>query len=281
MPPKSLPDDPRLCGLVSWGEDMCKIGLCSRETPEKERDFRLILKNQLRVCNQIPRCERYHFIDAFGGPGSWLCSENGRIIGSPLIFQELAQMFPKRYKADIIEQDKDSYSSLARYISDPQIVSHFGNAKEVINQIELFPDWQTFGLVYCDPPMTQETIELSFEIMAKISQHYRMVDVMLYVGSTWMKRVNQCGGHLSQGKAKVDKHGWVIRELRGKAQYTFLIGTNWTKWAEWGRLGFYNINSPRGKKIFEIADNTRSELKEKKRRLQMTLPLPIEPMRNI
>lgn len=260
---------------------MCITGLCGKETPNKEHDFWAVMKHHLNVCSNIQWCRRYHFIDVFAGRGVWKCEDVGPLTGSPVLFQKLAQMFPKPYKGDIIEIDENSYNSLVKYITDPHIKVHLGSADDIIKQIDWLPPKGTYGIAYCDPPMTIPTIELSFAIMAAISRYYPTVDVMLYIASTPMKRVNQCGGHLSEGIKKVNKKGWVIRELQAKFQYTFLIGTNWTKWAEWKNLGFHNIESPRGRKIFEIADSTKDELEEKKRQLQMMLPFPIEPIRSI
>lgn len=238
-------------------------GVYSRETPQKQHDFRAILNHHINVCQRIfekySYRSQYRYIDIFGGPGLY-----GGIEGSPLIFKQLAVGTGLSYQADIFEIDPGRYASLVKSLnSNGPIKVTLGNGCELFKNLTIGP--KQYGLLYCDPPQDEDTFDRSFELMTYASERYSRLDLMLYVSATNLKRIRAYKGtpFLSERFKPINKKHWAIRRLRDQQQYTFLIGTNYIEWAEWHNRGFFKIASPQGKQILEKADLTNDELKKR------------------
>ena len=57
----------------------------------------------------------------------------------------------------------------------------------------------------------------------------------------------------------VGKKQWLIREPIGKHQWTFMLGTNWKKFPEWKKEGFYRIDTEEGQRVFRRLNWTAGE----------------------
>lgn len=239
-------------------------GVYGPETQWKQRDFRAILSHHIDVCRRIFEKHRnyssiYRYVDIFGGPGLY-----DGIEGSPLIFRQLAMGTGLSYQADIFEIDPGRYASLVKNLGpNGHIKVTLGNGCELFRN--LFIGTQQYGLLYCDPPQDENTFDRSFELMTYASLRYLHLDLMLYVSATNLKRIRVYKGtpFLSERLKPINKQYWAIRHLKDQQQYTFLIGTNYIEWAKWRKRGFFDVDSPEGKRILEKADLTNDELKKR------------------
>lgn len=236
-------------------------GVSGFDTSIKQADFRAILAHHIDVCQSIfngfQNHSIYRYIDTFGGPG---CPDG--INGSPLIFQELAQQKSISYDADIFEMDFNNYSSLKDYLN-PAIKVHFGDGSQLIKSMSIGKS--QYGLLYCDPPQTPESFLQSIEIIKYAARHYQKLDLMLYISGRLYKahKTFKDLPYITEVMDTVDKKHWAIRKLRTGQQWTFLIGTNYIKWADWRKRGLYPIDSPEGRNCLEHLNLTRDEIKKK------------------
>lgn len=235
-----------------------------QETPNKQNDFRKIIRHHLNVVRHIrekyqwARKRPYLYIDAFAGPGRY-CG----IIGSPIIFLEEVIQTGIPFQAVAIEIDPDRADQLRRY-SEGLITVHNGCNMDYLQQSQFYND--QFGLVYCDPPGAENgTIPLSFRMMSHVAARAKRLDVMVNIAPASHKRTIQLAGYQSidDMKREINKSQWAIRSMRGKHQWTFLIGTNWVKWADWNSAGFYDVNSDAGSVLFDKANLTSEQFKKK------------------
>ena len=240
-------------------------GLYSQEeTPNKQRDFRKIIRHHLNVVRHIrdkhswAKKMPYLYIDAFAGPGRY-CG----IVGSPIIFLEEVVQSGIPFRAIAIEIDPDRAEQLRRY-SEGLIEVVNGCNLDYLQQFQFHNN--QFGLVYCDPPGAKDsTIPLSFRMMSHVAARANKVDVMVNIAPASHKRTIQLAGYQSidDMKREINKRQWAIRDMRGKHQWTFLIGTNWVKWADWNSAGFYDCNSEAGGVLFDQANLTKDQFKKK------------------
>lgn len=234
------------------------------ETPNKQRDFRKIIRHHLTVVKYIrekhqwARKYPYLYIDAFAGPGRY-CN----IVGSPIIFLEEATRSAVPFKAYALEVDSDRANSL-RHHSGGLIEVLTGNNMFSLSQIQM--NNGQFGLLYCDPPGAKKgTIPTSFQLMRNASARAKRLDVMINIAPTSHKRTNKLSGYKSieELRLSVDKPHWAIRCLNGNHQWTFLIGTRYIDWAKWEQAGFYDVNSEAGSVLFDKANLTSEQFKKK------------------
>lgn len=240
-------------------------GLYSQEeTPNKQEDFRKIIRHHLNVCANIREKHSwankypYLYIDAYGGPGRY-CG----IVGSPLIFLEEAQAAGIPFRAIAIEIDPERAQAL-REAANGNLTVYQGHNCDYIKRIPM--NHNQFGLLYCDPPGAKdEAIPLSFQIMSEVAKRARRLDVMINMAPASHKRTIELAGYTSIAdlKKSVTKQEWAIRSTRGKHQWTFLIGTNWIEWAKWNRAGFYSLNSEMGELLFDKVNLTGEQFKKK------------------
>lgn len=236
-------------------------GVSGNDTEIKQADFRDILAHHLDVCqlifNGFQDRSIYRYIDIFGGPG---CPDG--IMGSPVIFQELVQKTAMTYDADVFELNPESHSSLKGYLKPP-IRVHLGDASRLVKLLQIGKS--QYGLLYCDPPQTPESFLQSIEIMKYAAQRYRKLDLMLYISGRLYKahKTFKDLPYITEVMSAIDKQHWAIRKLRTGQQWTFLIGTNYIKWADWRKRGLYPIDSPEGLHCLEHLNLTRDEIKKK------------------
>lgn len=246
-------------------------GICGSETRDKQRDFQAIISHHLTVVRNIRRKhgwvhQKYLYIDAFAGPGIYSYRQQ-TIQGSPVIFFNAARLTSLRWAMVAIENDPDNFNNLSLSLP-PSLNYSLVNDDNLtwLKQLSTRVDSSnTFGMLYCDPPNTEDTIEGSFELMERMAQLYEKVDLMVYISPTTLKRIRTSKDSVKSLIDRMDpikKEYWAIREMRGKHQWTFLIGTNYIKWADWRALGIHPVNSPAGREILKRANYTKSELKK-------------------
>jgi len=72
---------------------------------------------------------------------------------------------------------------------------------------------------------------------------------------------------------RILKKRWIVREPVSRHQWTFLLGSNWKKFPEFRKMGFYNLGSRKGKEILSRLIYTAEELRrEHERKRQLFLP---------
>ena len=250
-------------------------GVNGRETKEKQDDFRALLSHHINVCRRVLNKHKwanqsYHYFDIFGGPG--VIRENGENInGSPLIFADIATRYGISYEAKVFENDQQRFDSLKANLSKYRIAPIFGDSGQSIGDfLPAYPNRKIYGMLYCDPAMDEAGFDLSFDIATKFSTSYPTIDIIMYISANNIKRISGAKGtpSLIDRLAPINKNSWVIRTLRDKFQYTFIIGTNYIKPFVWGNKGFFDVNSAEGQRIITKANYTKDYLKKK---LQMPL----------
>ena len=243
-------------------------GISGKETPYKQNDFSDLLRHHVNVCSKVINrhswaSQFYQYFDMFGGPG--LILDNGKTIeGSPVIFSKVIREFPILYRANIVEQDKAIFAQLKATVQNQHIKLHYGNSGEIYKSL-LISNSKQFGLLYLDPDMSEDGFDLSFKIARDFALCYPRLDILLYVSANNIKRIagakdTPC---LVDRLRPIQKTDWVIRTLRDKFQYTFLIGTNYSKPFTWGSRGFFDARSPQGQAILERANYTDKQIKKK------------------
>lgn len=236
----------------------------SPETEAKEEDFRGVLNMHVGICKAIgsrfPTLP-YLYADLYAGPGH-LEFDGRRFLGSPLIAQELLTKHSLPYLALHFERDLDTAARLCDALGSEQSV--FATSCQVG-----FATWlehqrvesNRYGLIYSDPINAEIPHELLNEAAAKLPR----VDILSYVAANQYKRrrgVDPSRPFLSDHIRAIEKKIVLIREPIGKWQWTFILWSNWVKFPEWQRRGFYRLDSAKGESILERLDLSKRESHE-------------------
>lgn len=245
-------------------------GWISIETEPKEEDFRGILKMHVGVCKGILGRfggPPYLYADLFAGPGNLRYGDRD-FLGSPLIAKEILSAAALPYDAVHFEQDAAVADRLARALGTRDGVY-------VERCQEGFARWLSqagrqqgrYGLIYSDPIRD----EIPHELLNVAARRLPKVDIMSYVAATQYKRrrgVDPARPYLADHIAAIDKQVVLIREPIGAWQWTFVLWSNWVRFPEWERRGFYRLDSERGQRVLE-----RLNLSEKESRARSNAPL--------
>lgn len=242
----------------------------SDETEQKEEDFRGILAMHVGICKGITSRyggPPYLYADLFAGPGH-LEHKGRRFLGSPLIARQI--LTSSALPHDALHFEKD-----------PQVAGRLAEAGVAVNIgpcQDGFKAWLEYtghqphrlGLIYSDPirdPIPHELLNLATKYLPK-------VDLLSYVSATQYKRRRGADvgkPFLADHIAAVDKRVVLIREPLGRQQWTFVLWSNWVRFPEWQRRGFYRLDSARGAGILE-----RLNLSERESRASANVPLPLD-----
>jgi hypothetical protein len=255
------------------GERGTNLDWVSADTEEKERHFRGILRMHLQICKGIltrnpgyPRS--YLYADLHSGPGP-LSYAGKPFDGSPLVFRSAAaDLGIETFEALFFEQDPLTASALHTVISDiGRVVAEpcEQGMVEWLNRSKEQP--YRYGLVYSDPIAKPIPVEL----LNQVGQRLPRVDILSYTSGTAYKRVGKM--RLSEDIAAIPKQYQLIRDPHGAWQWTFILWSNWPDFPEWRKIGFYRVDSERGKQILDELDLTRDELRERSNE-----PLPLGPI---
>jgi len=249
----------------------------SEYTRYKQQHLNQILRTHLRICSGILKAhngwanEQYHYFDLNAGPGIYL--HDGEIIkGSPLVFLEEQKAIDMKCHGVFFEIDDSHRTRLIHNVADyadkPGLSFAFhGNHEKFLPCY--FPSPQkrakrVFGLVYSDPTGSNPPFELLQSMLE--CKCFSTLDVLLYFSATNYKRQLMAPAcplaeRLNEVLGGINKKHWIVREPYGRHQWTFLIGTNWTKFPEFKQVGFHRIDRPEGEKILARLNYTNMEMR--------------------
>jgi hypothetical protein len=236
-------------------------------TPKKDEHFREILKTHLPIVKSILSRKdwadpRYHYWDLNAGYG---IDKKGRV-GSSIEFIAQADNLVMDYRAFMFERSGRIASILKAHVngnSGVQVIKGDHN----ITLPPLFSETSSnvFGMIYCDPDGKVP----SFDLIGRFARKYNLVDVVIYISSANLKRGLMSPGtkitkRLTEYLSVIPKKHWIVREPMDKHQWTFLIGTNWTNFPVFERIGFHRADSSQGIAIMHRLNTTNEERKNGK-----------------
>lgn len=251
-------------------------------TPEKLQCFERLLSMHIRWTKAVLQRNpywtfRYHYIDATAGCG--YCPESD-MLGSPLVFLEVAHRLEMPYRADFIEIEPGNHFLLMGTIPDnasQHTTTHHGDYRDVIPRLLKTGSQKDFGLLFVDhsgdakPPFDVETLSL-------VSRSRPKMEILIYVSAANVKRVlHETETRLESYLATIEKRYWLVREPMGRHQWTFLCGSNSDQLKDYRAIGFHRLDSIEGQQVFNTLNYTNQELEAWQ---QPSLPF-IEPMPNI
>jgi len=231
---------------------MCVDGICGKHTSFKQLFFSKFIEHHINVINNVEsRFKPYLYIDPFGGPGHISCKDGYDGPVSSVRVGQLMIQYNMNYNIVVAEKNLTSAEKLKDALG--QYCSNFTIKSDAMETIPSHDNYR-FGMMYLDPPMTKDSFSLVEELMVQTSLMMPRLDLLLYIGANWIKRFRgnsnvEFSTFLEDFTNKVNKEFWVIKQQVGGNQYTFLAGTNYKGWAEWGKEYFYSTDDIRGKKI--------------------------------
>ena len=237
----------------------------SPSTATKDKHFKEILNTHMTISKSIMSrydwaIKKYYYFDLNAGPG---IDHKGRK-GSPKIFLDAAIDKRLPFEAYFFEIEKPTATILRHHAQGLGKVmegNHHDTFPPLFNEI-VSP--YTFGLVYSDETGKVPPFNLLSECFS--CPGFARIDVLIYIASANVKRALKRNNtrhfmRLSALIKLIDKKQWIIREPQDKHQWTFLIGSNWPSFPAFEKLGFYRIESARGKEIMHRLDYTNEEIK--------------------
>jgi three-Cys-motif partner protein len=233
-------------------------------TKGKQAALSRILAQHMAICRRLFTrdyvCPEYQYYDLFAG-----CGENETVgcEGSPLVFLKTARRARLPYRATFIEQDEGRAVLLRQAIDSDDLgairICRGDNAVFLPHLLRQIQRPWTFGIIYADPNGMPP-----FDLLAQASRtrNCKRIDILIYASATTIKRVRGAFGRddLATLLGKIDKKTWLIQSPRGKAQWTFLFGTNHPDYNDYRAINLYRLDSEEGRGIFERLNNTSAEL---------------------
>jgi len=227
-------------------------------TPIKESYLVKVLKIHIPIAlNVINKnknwCDpNYYFFDLNAGSGY---NNEQEISGSPILFLDTARNYvDSKFKAIFIEIDSGIHRELSdriaqRPTSKNIVVNiHHGDFSNVMLQYIIKPT--KYGLVYHDPNgiFNNKFLENLFK-----NPSMSMLDVLINCNSQAIKRNHYAFGTetLQEKLFSIPKKNWLIRDIFGHWQWTFLLGTNWQSHEKFKTNGFHLLDSPIGQKLWK------------------------------
>ena len=259
----------------------------SENTPIKQEHFTTIMRTVCGVVKGIIRrggdavLPHFVYIDLNAGPG-WYGSPTlfgTGYHGSPIIALNAARYRNLSLVAYCMEHDHPTANALYTHLTsimglqsirDPQIPPVVLMSADGLSVVKLWPfdsmlatqhiideirqmkvaheAQMVYGLVYSDT----NGGDVPFDELARYSQAFRQVDLLIHLSATHRKRVNGRYGTrlpIVEALALVDKRYWIVRKPARREQWTFVLGTNWHSFPDFSRHGFVTIDSPEGRAI--------------------------------
>lgn len=246
----------------------------SRSTEDKERGFASMFAINLRIFQaKFPGHIYFHF-DLHAGSG-W--NEKVNVVGSPLLFVDLANDTGVDYRIHAVEQDKGRASTLAGLLghSDRAFVHHGDNCDFVPlipELIRYYGDRPEFaiGSILIDP---NNTNGIPWNEVASVLGKCPRIDVMCHFPAGAMKRIfygviakgNECETWkaMSDAIGMFRKKHWLIRDPRfgGPHHFTTLIGRN-IAIKEHRSIGFHSLETREGFRLFQKAVLNKAEYQQ-------------------
>lgn len=244
----------------------------SEETPEKQDQLSGLFEMHIRAAKSVIQRYNwvdpvYRYIDLNAGDGKYHGNK-----GSPLVFCEQAHFHQMAFRADLIEKEQMNCERLSKLVCLDKCTIHHGMHEDILPSLLGGSEKKPVGLIYHDPNGLP-----SFGMLARFSRQKesRMIDFLIYMSASSLKRVNGANGggdDLIAQLNKISKKKWIIREPRTKHQWTFLLGTNSDNLDfTWGKRGFIDPRSERGREILENLTMTNRERQVIKESGQLSL----------
>lgn len=203
---------------------------------------------------------------------------NGKM-GSPIVFLNLV----KKYKyldfvSIFIEENKNSIIKLKENISkyhyqdNNTILCINGDNADILLRYCKKRSSDIFGSLYIDP--NGNINGTSIDTLIEFSRNYPRLDFIMHINPSMGKRTRGLPQNYNIDRRiyseiilQIDKTHWLIREpFKGKWQQTFLIGSNWSSFPDFKKIGFYSVDDKRGKEILDFVDLTVLQFKKKYKR---------------
>ena len=259
----------------------------SAYTPHKEKLLGKFLGMHTRICRGIFDKHKgkawmpdpcYYFVDMYAGSGR---NENVGCEGSPFVFLNVIRRAGlPQWRLACIEKKQRNYEGLIRRVNgNPRVKVLCGECEELAPAlVDSFYYKPAYGVFYADPNGMP-----AWDTLGEIAAHPKAekMDLLVHLSATTVKRARKAhgGDYLSAllGPMRRHKKHWLVREpnkTRGM-QWTFLFGTAWAKYPEYKGKGFYWLDSPDGREIMAVLDNTQPELAAmRQRKLLPEQPFP-------
>lgn len=226
----------------------------SEQTFDKQVGLAAVLGQHIqivkRVLDKYPNFpQTYQYIDLYAGSGK---NQEENCDGSPVIFLKSIYGRLDYYGHFIdLEPGNTLFLRAATSFTNSHTI-YTGDNKEITPKIITRITGKSYGLVYADPNGVPD-----FDLLALVSEKLPKMDVLIRYPATAAKRN---GRSLISELNKVKKGTWIIQKPVGKWQWTFLFGTNYSDYKAWKKFGFYRLDEPEGKNIFEKVVYTKKEL---------------------
>lgn len=239
-------------------------------TEQKQSDFRYLVSYHTKVVKRMyeraaalgrpwPYPEYWYF-DITAGSGRHPTTGDP---GSPLIFAEEAERHGVHATMRLYDLEPSNCDSLRSELAATKLPCYViaGDHNEtLIPSIPEDPGRPRLGLLYCDTNGTYPPWPLLADF-AKQKTTSR-IDLLLYVAATTIKRL--CGAHRDKGfmplwdaLLTIPKSDWLIRENAGRHQWTFILGTKWSKQQSFKNRDFWRIDSPEGEELLRRLTDAR------------------------
>lgn len=229
----------------------------SEMTQIKHLQLREILRAHLRIVGAIRDKwsfvgRQYCYIETCAGMGLY---EDGTK-GSPVLFLEEARAASVNYLCQFIEESPRNCKRLRLSVNDDYCTVHHGRYQDIIGATRI-SDASAYGLLFCDPNGSFDEASL-----AKFSQLFPHIDILIYVNGSGIKRGSRVHGHsrIKEKLSAIGKEHWAIRGPQSKWQFSFALGTNWKPLLKkFERLDMYDINNMAGHSYLDRLERTNAE----------------------
>jgi len=220
----------------------------------------------------------YQHFDLNSGSG---INEDFDCIGSPLAFVREVDRLPGfRYRAHFVDVNPAASAALSK---NPEIdrrhcYIHCGDNQDFCQAIPDIIDLtdkhkMAIGSVLIDP----NGADVPIDEIALLSEKCPRIDFIVNWNSTAFKRcLNNPKvapkGRLHELIEAANRSNWLIRRPVSCHQWTLLVGRNMAT-GDHRSMGFYHLDSPAGKEIFDYCNLTREEFDKNLKKGQAQLEL--------
>jgi len=241
-------------------------------TPTKQAHFRKIVGMHMTICQGIMKSrqwayKRYVYFDLTAGAGIYEC--NGATVkGSPIIVKEEAEARRLPIEAHLFECGKAAADALRGNVPPTGFkvyeCDHVKNPEQLQTAMQPYAhlhSTQCFGMIYADPNGSLIPMESVLKLLAY--RPFRTMDFLAYLSGTTIKRVSKAldrDDTFSGTVSTLGKRTIFVRVPEHHHQWTFVLASNWEKFPQLEKQGFYLLDSERGQEISTMLDNTGEEL---------------------
>ena len=222
-------------------------------SPAKQADLHGLLTQHGYIAKGIfskpyERDNSYVYIDANAGPGY---VPKYRLRGSPLIALDRISNALDNAQWHFCERVPANMDQLCDRLRDnpfwTRIHAWQGSNQVLTPRILDTLGMKDVGLLYHDPT---ESVDWGLLRTAAAHPKAKRIDLLVYFSAANHKRA---GIEIAEELRQINKEHWIIRDLQGKHQFSFLLGTNWNSYPSWKNRGFYPINEARGQYLLDVA----------------------------